>query len=76
MLKDYLKKRNALGAFNGGISSFLLIYMTLVYFQNSNGKTDLVGFLEFYANMDEKTQGWAIDLSELKPLEYSTKLST
>jgi DNA polymerase sigma len=31
VFKDYLKKRDCLGAFNGGISSFLLVYMVIVY---------------------------------------------
>jgi non-canonical poly(A) RNA polymerase PAPD5/7 len=75
LLKSYLKKRDCQSSYSGGISSFVLFYMTLAFYQNRNANKkegdDLVhaflGFMEFYSTFDEKKQGLAIDLSLLFP---------
>jgi hypothetical protein len=74
-LKKYLANRDCDKSYSGGISSFLLFYLVLAYFQNYSAKyneenpnvPDIYKFIEFYANFDESKYGLQIDLSEIFP---------
>ena len=62
ILKEYLEKRGCQSSYDGGISSFLLFYMVLAYFQNYSGKygqtvPDIFKFLEFYSSFNEAKCG-------------------
>ena len=72
-MKHYLEVRDCHKSYTGGISSFLLFYMCVAFYQNRDCKDepDMFGFLKFYAEFDEQTLGLQIDLSEILPDEYS-----
>lgn len=78
-LKKYLEVRSCHKTFTGGISSFLLFYMVLAFYQNRSEKErempDFIGFLHFYVNLDEENIGLQIDLSPIFNDEYSQSSS-
>jgi DNA polymerase sigma len=86
VLKKYLANRDCDKSFTGGISSFLLFYMVLAYYQNYSAKylernpniPDIYKFLEFYSNLDESEYGLQIDLREIFPGDpfYASKSDT
>ena len=75
ILKQYLANRDCDKSYSGGISSFLLFYMVLAYYQNYSAKyqeqnpnvPDIFKFIEFYSNLDEAEYGLQIDLREIFP---------
>lgn len=71
-LKKFLDIRCCQKSFTGGISSFLLFYMVLAFYQNSQLESglEILDFFKFYANFNEQTFGLRIDLSEIFPLDY------
>ena len=74
-LKKYLEVRSCHKTFTGGISSFLLFYMVLAFYQNRSEQErkmpDFIGFIHFYSTLDEENVGLQIDLSSIFNDEYS-----
>lgn len=60
-LKKYLETRSCHKTFTGGISSFLLFYMVLAFYQNRSEQEmkmpDFIAFIHFYVNFDEENVG-------------------
>jgi non-canonical poly(A) RNA polymerase PAPD5/7 len=76
-LKYYLKVRDCDKSFTGGISSFLLFYLIVGFYQNRHARIakylnrpELIQFFKFYARFNEQKDGICIDLSELYPDQY------
>lgn len=72
LLKGYLQQRDCQSSYSGGLSSFLLFYMVLAFFQLKKPSCDLplfVRFLRFYSEFDQTKFGLQIDKSKLFPEE-------
>jgi hypothetical protein len=72
-MKVYLSNRGCHSSYTGGISSFILFYMVLVFYQIDHQPTsqvpDILRFLNFYADFDELNFGLQVDLKQLFPDE-------
>jgi DNA polymerase sigma len=69
LLKKYLAARDCHQSYSGGISSFLLFYMVLAFFQVTRDQPSAAPaffrFLAFFAQFNERNFGLQIDIDGL-----------